>query len=175
MFYAPAETSPKTLTDFNIAFDQGDYSYSLGRWNTGETLISHCNATLKLQDINNPTSEDHARSVGCLSYLEGVKQLLYKQESFTQEKNICFPETGISNGQAARIVVNFSNEHPEKLLRSTNWILCLKHFPMRSLANELVSLNLFLYYKRRSDEFCFDHHGTRKYINCTTAWMQAVE
>ena len=93
----------------------GDYSYSLGRWNTGETLIVHCNATLKLQDINNPTPEDHTRSVGCLSYLEGVKQLLYKQESFTQERNICFPETGISNGQAARIVVNFTNEHPEKL------------------------------------------------------------
>ena len=98
-----------------ILFIIGDYSYSLGRWNTGETLILHCNATLKLQDINNPTPEDHARSVGCLSYLEGVKQLLYKQESFTQERNICFPETGISNGQAARIVVNFSSEHPEKL------------------------------------------------------------
>lgn len=93
----------------------GGYSYSFGRWNTGETLINHCNATLKLQDINDPTPEDHSRSVGCLSYLEGVKQLLYKQESFTQEKNICFPETGISNGQAARIVVNFLNEHPEKL------------------------------------------------------------
>jgi hypothetical protein len=93
----------------------GDYSYSLGRWNTGETLFNHCTVTLKLQDINNPTSDDHAKSVGCLSYLEGVKQLLYKQESITQERNICFPDTGISNGQAARIVVNYLNEHPEKL------------------------------------------------------------
>lgn len=93
----------------------GDNSYSLSRWNTGETLINHCNATLKLQDIDNPTPEDHARSVGCLSYLEGIKQMLYEQEPFAQERNICFPDTGISNGQAARIVVNFSEEHPEKL------------------------------------------------------------
>ncbi len=93
----------------------GGYNYSHGRWNTGETLINHCNATLKLQDINNPTPQDHAKSVACLSYLEGVKQLLYKHESFTRERNICFPEVGISNGQAARIVVNYLNEYPEKL------------------------------------------------------------
>ena len=92
-----------------------NYSYGSGGWNTGETLVNHCNATLKLQDIDNPTHEDHVRSVACLSYLEGVKQLLYKQESFTQDRNICFPEDGISNGQAARIVVNFLNEHPEKI------------------------------------------------------------
>lgn len=94
---------------------QSNYSYGLERWNTGETLIEHCNATLKLQDINNPTPEDHAKSVGCLSYLEGVKHLLYEQNSFTKQRNICFPETGISNGQAARIVVNFLDENPEKL------------------------------------------------------------
>jgi len=92
-----------------------NYSYGSGGWNSGATLVNHCNATLKLQDIDNPTHEDHVRSVACLSYLEGVKQLLYKQESFTQDRNICFPEDGISNGQAARIVVNFLNEHPEKI------------------------------------------------------------
>ena len=94
---------------------QPNYIYGLERWNTGETLIGHCNATLKLQDIDNPTPEDHSKSVASLSYLEGVKQLLYEQNSFTEQKNICFPESGISNGQAARIVVNFLDEHPEKL------------------------------------------------------------
>ena len=108
------------MTDFQklllvLLFMLGDYSYSQGRWNTGETLVSHCNATLKLQDIDNPTPGDQARSVGCLSYLEGVKQLLYKEEFITKERNICFPENGISNGQAARIVVNYSDEYPEKL------------------------------------------------------------
>jgi len=109
------------LLKFTIKFllvliiSQPSYSYSLGRWNTGETLLGHCNATLKLQDIDNPTPEDQTKSVACLSYLEGVKQLLYELNSFSEQKNICFPESGISNGQAARIVVNFSDEYPEKL------------------------------------------------------------
>ena len=89
--------------------------FAVGRWNSGEILMEHCNATLKLKDTNKPTHEDHIKSVGCLSYLEGIKQMLYEENSIALQKNICFPEIGISNSQASRIVINFLEDHPEKL------------------------------------------------------------
>ena len=89
--------------------------FGAGRWNTGVILMEHCNATLRLQDIDNPTHDEHVKSVACLSYLEGIKQMLYEESSLMQKRNICFPDLGISNGQAARIVVNFIDEFPDKL------------------------------------------------------------
>ncbi len=53
--------------------------------------------------------------MACLSYLEAIKQFLYELDAYAQQNNICFPDFGISNGQAARIIVNFSEEYPEKL------------------------------------------------------------
>ena len=97
-----------------IIFPLND-SYGAGRWNTAATLMDHCNATLKLQDVDNPTHDEHVKSVGCLSYLEGIKQFLYEEYLLMEQRNICFPEVGISNGQAARIVVNYLEEFPDKL------------------------------------------------------------
>lgn len=99
---------------FLFIFIFSNISYGRTDWNTGEVLLKHCDATLRLQDIDNPTQDDHIKSVACLSYLEGVKQVIYESESFAQQKNICFPDFGISNGQAARIYVNYLDVFPEK-------------------------------------------------------------
>ena len=83
----------------------------------GSSLLKKCNAALQFMD-GEPSAEFEV--VGdasfCLGLMQGIRATsqIHRIE-FGEKTLFCEPETGIDNGQAARIVVKFLKEHPEML------------------------------------------------------------
>lgn len=79
----------------------------------GNALLSSCRAALHASD--NPREDlptDLSDLYYCIGIVTGVGQTLVLVKS---EYKTCFPEHGIANGQAARIVVKYLENHPQHL------------------------------------------------------------
>lgn len=90
---------------------------------TGNDLLRSCQTALRVSD--RPTD---SRDVGmivregvqmgsCTGFMQGITNanLFYQDHLKGRGLYFCLPEKGISNGQAARIVVKWLQEHPEEL------------------------------------------------------------
>ncbi len=72
--------------------------------------------------------EKHGEVSLCLGFIQGITQtnLLY-QRVLDENAQFCLPAGGITNGQAARIVVKYLRDHPEDLHRH-EFVLAFRAF-----------------------------------------------
>ncbi len=84
----------------------------------GNNLLSQCNTAVNIMDGKKLTDDiqggvDAGNSMYCFGLLEGVINLNKIYEvSLRKNALFCTPNSTITNGQAARIVVNYLEEHP---------------------------------------------------------------
>lgn len=108
-------------------------AYSMG---TGLEMLSVCGSAVKVSDGIKVTESEGLDSLLCVAYLSGFADAitLSSQSTKPQEPKICFPRSGASNEQLARIVVKWLREHPENLHESARMevMLSLNHaFPCK--------------------------------------------
>jgi hypothetical protein len=82
----------------------------------GNDLLKRCGAVIAFLD---GVTIEPAKNVDisfCLGFMQGISQtnLLY-QQILKGDAQFCLPAGGITNGQAARIVVKSLRDHPEDL------------------------------------------------------------
>jgi hypothetical protein len=87
----------------------------------GSNLLAQCNVAVDIMDGKKLTADvqgsvDAGNSMYCFGLLQGVIRLnkLY-EVSLRKNALFCTPNSIITNGQAARIVVKYLKEHPEML------------------------------------------------------------
>lgn len=85
--------------------------------NDGNFVLSNCKATLRVMDTNKMKAADDQLGMGqCLGLVEGVRNtLMYLNGSIERKLQICWPQDGIQNGQAVRILVKYLDDHPADL------------------------------------------------------------
>ncbi|GAA0427106.1 hypothetical protein GCM10008969_58360 [Pseudomonas veronii subsp. inensis] len=85
--------------------------------NDGNFLLSKCNATIRVMDGEKLSANTDELGIGqCFGLVEGVRNtLVYLNDFVESDLKICWPEEGIPNGQAVRILVKYLNEHPADL------------------------------------------------------------
>lgn len=78
----------------------------------GNTLLTQCRSAMKLLDGDNNLDKSEVLDAGqCMGYIKGTTA------SFKMFKlhNTCWPESGPSTAQAARIVFKYISDNPAKL------------------------------------------------------------
>ncbi len=82
----------------------------------GNGLLTQCQALVRMMD-NQQLSQIASMEVGqCLGMVEGVRGvLLIYEQNVPKNLRVCFPEGGINNGQAARIVTKYLHDNPAEL------------------------------------------------------------
>jgi hypothetical protein len=83
-------------------------------WADGNDLLKQCSLVrIEIKDLK---VEDYSNIGKCLGLMQGVTNTnSYYQFIAKQNTLFCTPEYGLKNGQAARVVVKYLEEHPEKL------------------------------------------------------------
>ena len=75
---------------------------------------------------------DLSRISFCYGILEGVRDTMFilsrGEAGLNKKLRVCFPEGGITNGQAVRIVVKYLEEHPEDLHKHEVALLMAAYF-----------------------------------------------
>lgn len=85
----------------------------------GNKLLEQCNVAVNIMDGKELTADtqggiDAGNSMYCFGLLQGVISLNKLYEVPLRNKALfCTPNSDITNGQAARIVVNYLKKHPE--------------------------------------------------------------
>jgi hypothetical protein len=83
----------------------------------GNDLLSWCSsALLPMEEKVKLSGADHIGIGLCLGFMQGITTANMTYHAMTgKEVLFCLPDEGISNEQAARIVVKYLKDHPEKL------------------------------------------------------------
>jgi len=82
---------------------------------SGNKLLSQCNAAINFMD-NQPADPDFLALSFCLGMMQGVTNTNSMYEvQLGKDALFCAPESGLNNGQAARIVVKYLKDNPKKL------------------------------------------------------------
>lgn len=97
--------------------------------NDGNALISKCKAALRIMNGKKVDASDDQVAIGqCLGLVEGVRNTLVYLNSFLEKDlQICWPDAGINNGQAIRILVKYLDDHPA-ILHMDQTLLTMKAF-----------------------------------------------
>jgi hypothetical protein len=83
----------------------------------GNKLLRECNAAIRVFNGDRaPSSQDAIYASTCFGLMQGITNLNLAYQ-FKDKRNalFCLPKGGIKNGQAARIVVKYLRDYPEKL------------------------------------------------------------
>ncbi|HNV88897.1 MAG TPA: Rap1a/Tai family immunity protein [Methylotenera sp.] len=80
----------------------------------GNELLKSCSPVLKTKsDVN---EDDYIGYSFCLGLMQGITNLNMTYEvSLGKKAYFCLPDSGIINSQAARIVVKFLEDNPQRL------------------------------------------------------------
>jgi hypothetical protein len=84
----------------------------------GNDLLQKCNNVIRIfeEGTIEPTENMLADSSFCSGMMQGMTNTIIFFDAFQVTQNIvCLPENGISNGQAAKVVIKYLQEHPEQL------------------------------------------------------------
>lgn len=84
----------------------------------GNSLLTQCSVAIRFIDTGEAGNDlnDLLGMGNCLGMMQGVTGLnIIYEVMLEKEALFCMPKTGIQNGQAARIVVKYLKNHPEKL------------------------------------------------------------
>lgn len=97
--------------------------------NDGNALISKCKAALRVMDGKKIDVGDDQVAIGqCLGLVEGVRNTqIYLNSYLEKDLQICWPDAGINNGQAIRILVKYLDDHPA-ILHMDQTLLTMKAF-----------------------------------------------
>ena len=81
----------------------------------GNKLLTQCENALSINEGEAAKVDSIARAGFCLGMMQGMTSMNgYYQTLLGKKALFCLPE-GVTNGQAARVVVKYLKEHPEKL------------------------------------------------------------
>jgi hypothetical protein len=87
----------------------------------GNQLITACQAVVKYMDGNkNTDSYDFGYCIGIVEATEGSLMIL--NDVLPKEFKTCYPTTGTTNGQKARIVLKFLQENPAMLNQPATYL-----------------------------------------------------
>ena len=86
----------------------------------GNELLKQCKAAEHYMNEGQfKKDEDQIKVVFCMGIVEGVGStmalLSSREDALDHKYRVCFPEYGITNRQAVRVVVNFLVNHPKDL------------------------------------------------------------
>jgi hypothetical protein len=86
----------------------------------GNKLLKQCKAAERYMNEGQfKKDEDQIKVVFCMGIVEGVGStmalLSSREDALDHKYRVCFPESGITNRQAVRVVVNFLVNHPKDL------------------------------------------------------------
>ncbi len=84
----------------------------------GNTLLRICSIALNIFDETGKDFDvgDAVSGGICMGFMQGITNLnLIYQSMVDHDPLFCIPEGGITNGQAARVVVKYLKNHPEQL------------------------------------------------------------
>ena len=86
----------------------------------GNELLKQCKAAEHYMNEGQfKKDEDQIKVVFCMGIVEGVGStmalLSSREDALDRKYRVCFPEYGITNRQAVRVVVNFLVTHPKDL------------------------------------------------------------
>ena len=99
----------------------------------GSFFLQACTAAIKQSDGNQLSPEEGQLALFCASYVSGFLDGMSLSTSSTKSnKIVCTPERGITNDQAARILVKYLRSNPEILHQSgrmTFYVALAKSFP----------------------------------------------
>ena len=106
-----------------------------GQGYDGAKFLRACNAEVKQRDGLNISEEESIEALWCVSYVSGFLDALAVSELMAPvRKAICLPQRGITTDQAARILVKYLRDNPEKLHQSGRislFVALAKVFPCR--------------------------------------------
>jgi len=92
--------------------------------NDGNYLLTNC--TIAKRYIDGSTTEtggDTFRFGVCLGVVEGARNMMMLMESLLDKsRRTCFPENGIKNDQAVRVVLKYLNDHPAELHQDQTYL-----------------------------------------------------
>ena len=81
----------------------------------GNTLLAACNSAVRLMDTG-IAPKDQMELGFCLGLLQGITMSSRLAAADSDKAPVmCLPADGIENGQAARVVVRYLQDHPERL------------------------------------------------------------
>ena len=90
----------------------------------GEKLLKSCGAAVRKMDGSG--AESLVEATYCLGLMDGtITTSFYYMQLLDGPLIYCLPASGISSGQAARIVVKYLKENPEKLHESMTQLTIL--------------------------------------------------
>lgn len=99
----------------------------------GSALLATCSAAVKELDGEKISQQEALGSLYCVAYVSGFLDATSLAAKFTAgRRSICMPDNGITNGQAARILVKYLRENPQTLHESGRlslYIALAKAFP----------------------------------------------
>lgn len=82
----------------------------------GNDLLHNCQLAVRLMDGDKMPPDDILDSGKCFGMVEGVQGTLMNYErQIPQNLRGCFPDGGIKNAQAVRVVSKYLHENPAKL------------------------------------------------------------
>ena len=106
-----------------------------GQGYDGAKFLRACSAEVKQQDGLQVSQEESIEALWCISYVSGFLDALAVSDSMAPaRKAICLPQRGITTDQAARILVKYLRDNPEKLHQSGRislFVALTKIFPCR--------------------------------------------
>ena len=86
----------------------------------GNDLLQKCNNVIKIYEDGMEESETTENMLAdasfCSGMMQGMTNTIIFFDAFRVTQNVvCLPENGISNGQAAKVVIKYLKAHPEQL------------------------------------------------------------
>ena len=91
--------------------------------NDGSALLRSCGAAVRLSDGARLSDAETVQAVHCAGYVSGFLDALALLRWKGGATPVCVPAAGIENDQAARIVVKYLRQHPERLHESGRILL----------------------------------------------------
>ena len=86
----------------------------------GNDLLRKCNNVTRIFEDGIKESETTGNMLADASFCSGMMQgmtntIIFFDTFQVNQSIVCLPEDGISNGQAAKVVIKYLKEHPEQL------------------------------------------------------------
>jgi hypothetical protein len=95
---------------------------------TGHELYQNCKESINASGRNTIPPGTDMLSVGlCLGLIEGVKKTIAILQTgmSTRDTQVCWPESGLTNGQGALIVINYLDRNPARLSEDQTRVVLL--------------------------------------------------
>ena len=95
----------------------------------GNDLLESCHIIDRAMEQNATlSSAEFVKGGQCLGLIEGVRNtILYLNNIVPKNYKVCFPEGGIKNNQAIKIVEKYLREHPEDLNQDQTFLTMMAY------------------------------------------------